>query len=240
MSAVVIGVSHQPGIGFAVAKRFALEGLRVGIVGRQREKLEQCAASIAAACPGAVVRGEAADAGDKDAVSTALGALAEAHGVPEVLVYNCSARPFPAANVADADPASYRTHLDTSVFGLLHAAQAVIPGMRSRGSGTIIVTGATASLRGSAGTSAFSVGKMALRGLAQSLAKEEAPHGIHVCHAVIDGMVDMPLINQFMPDVEEGRLIDSDAVADTYWALHRQPKRCQTFELDIRPHLAKW
>ena len=69
---------------------------------------------------------------------------------------------------------------------------------------------------------------------------QEAENGIHVCHAVIDGMVDMPIINQFMPDAPAGRLIDPDAVAEAYWGLYKQPKTCFTFEIDIRPHLAEW
>ena len=124
--------------------------------------------------------------------------------------------------------------------GALNCVHAVLPGMRERKRGTIIFTGATASMRGAPKFASFSAQKMALRGMAQSLAKEMAPEGIHVAHVVVDGMVDMELIRNFMPDVGEGRLIETAAAAETYWHLHTQPQRCFSFEVDIRPHQAEW
>ena len=112
--------------------------------------------------------------------------------------------------------------------------------MREQGAGTVLFTGASASLRGSSRFGSFAVSKTGLRALAQSLCKEEAKHGVHVGHVVIDGLVDMPLINKFMPDASKGRLMDTSAVAEVYWQLHMQDKRCQTFEMDLRPHEAEW
>lgn len=82
--------------------------------------------------------------------------------------------------------------------------------------------------------------KAGLRVLAQSMNKELSKEGVHVAHVVVDGMVDMPVIHQFIPDAPEGRMLDTEAIADSYWHLYQQPKRCFTFELDLRPHEATW
>lgn len=112
--------------------------------------------------------------------------------------------------------------------------------MRARGAGSVIFTGASASLRGSARFGSFAVAKTGLRALAQSLAKEVATDGVHVSHVVIDCMVDMPVINQFFPDASKGRMLDTAAAADYYWTLAQQGKRCFAFETDLRPHESQW
>ena len=239
-AAVVVGVSHRPGLGFAVAKRFAAGGMKVGIVGRQPDRLDECRRDILAAVPGAEVECVECDATDPAQVKTAFGKLRAAHGAPSALVYNLSARPFPPTTIADCDPARLEADWRTGAFGAMLCVQEVIGDMRANGEGTVLFTGASASLRGSKRFGSFAVSKTGLRALAQSLAKEVAPDGVHVAHVVVDAMVDMPVIKQFMPDAPSGRLLDTDAAAEAYWQLHMQTGRCFTFEIDVRPLEAEW
>jgi len=240
MAAIVVGVSYVPGIGFAVAKRFAQAGLRVGIVGRTEEKLKHAKAEIEAMVPGAQVTSAVGDVTDKNSIDAAFMALIYAMGAPSVLVYNVSSRPFPTSTVADVDPERLLNDYRAGPLGAVHCAQAVIPGMREAGEGTIIFTGATASMRGAKGFGSFSASKAGLRALAQSLAKEEMNNGIHVVHAVVDGMVDMPAMRGYAEanNIPQGRLIDTEAIAETYFQMHMQDKRCMSFEIDIRPYLS--
>ena len=239
-AAVVVGVSNRPGLGFAVAKRFAAGGMKVGIVGRQPDRLDECRRDILTAVPGAEVECVECEATDPAQVKPAFGKLRAAHGAPSALVYNLSARPFPPTTIADCDPARLEADWRTGAFGAMLCVQEVIGDMRANGEGTVLFTGASASLRGSKRFGSFAVSKTGLRALAQSLAKEVAPDGVHVAHVVVDAMVDMPVIKQFMPDAPSGRLLDTDAAAEAYWQLHMQTGRCFTFEIDVRPLEAEW
>jgi len=241
MAAIVIGVSNVPGIGFAVAKKMAAEGLKVGIIGRQLGKLEAAKAAILKEVPSAVVSCETADATKKEQIEAAIDKLQSSNGPTTCLVYNASARPFPKVSLAEATVDRVEGDFTIVVLGALLASQAVLPEMRKMGRGTIIYTGATASLRGAENFGPFCIAKSALRTMAQSMAKELAPEGIHVAHVIIDGMVDMPAIRGFAGnDIEQDGLLDPDSIAESFFMLHSQNKRCFTFELDVRPCLAKW
>ena len=239
-SAVVVGVSHRPGLGFAIAERFARGGMAVGLIGRQAERLEECKQEILRAVPDAQVEYVQCDATDPSAVASAFAGLKAAHGSPDALIYNLSCRPFPPTPVAEITPERLESDWRTGPLGALLCVQQVVPSMRERGSGTILFTGASASLRGSANFGSFTASKSGLRVLAQSLCKELGPEGIHVAHVVIDAIVDMPLINQFFPDATPGRKLDPEGAAEYYWQLHAQDKRAFTFESDLRPHEAQW
>jgi len=119
--------------------------------------------------------------------------------------------------------------------GAFYAAREVLPAMVEAEHGTILLTGASAALRGKAKFSALAVGKFGLRALAQSLAREFGPQGIHVSHVVIDGQIDSPSIHEKMPDREEHTLLSPDAIAETYWQLHMQDRTAWTLESDLRP-----
>ena len=212
-AAVLVGVSYSPGLGNAIAKRFAEGGLKVGIIGRQPERLEACKRDILQAVPGAEIECVAADATDPEAVKAAFSSLRAAHGEPEALVCNLSGRPVPPTKVADVTPERLESDWRTGPYAALLCVHEVLPAMQRRGAGTIVFTGASASLRGSPKFGSFAVAKGGLRCLAQSLAKEVGPDGIHVAHVVVDGMVDMPVINQFVPDAPKGRLLDPAAAA---------------------------
>jgi len=120
------------------------------------------------------------------------------------------------------------------------AARRMVP----RGRGTILFTGATASLRGRPGMAAFAGAKSALRALAQSMARELGPEGVHVSHVIVDGAIDMPWIRENFPKIVEERgeeaLLSPDAIAESYWQLHAQPRSAWTHELDLRPHVEPW
>jgi len=236
---IVVGVSYEPGIGFAVAKRFAAEGMKVGMIGRQASRLTAASASIKDSIPGACVDTSVADATNPEEIKVAIAGFEKKHGPCKVLIYNVSARPFPPQEVADCPPERFVEHFNSNVMGALHCVQAVVPQMRETKAGTIIFTGASASWRGTAKFGFFGAAKMGLRSMAQSLAKELNPLGIHVAHVVIDGMVDMPVIHQFVGK-PPGRMIDTDAIADVYWMLHCQKPHCFTFEIDVRPNAASW
>ena len=119
--------------------------------------------------------------------------------------------------------------------GAFYAAQSVLPAMLEQGRGTVILTGATASMRGSAKFSALATGKFALRALAQSMAREFGPQGIHVAHAIIDGQIDTPRVRSMSPDRDASTMLSPDAIAEAYWQLHRQDASAWTHELDLRP-----
>lgn len=239
-AAVVVGVSYEPGLGFAVAKRFAEGGLAVGIVGRQPERLEECKRKILESVPNAIVTAVAADATDPAQVEKAFSALRQEHGPADVLVYNLSCRPFPPTAVADLDVSRLESDIKTGPVGALLCVKQVLPSMREAGRGTILFTGASASLRGNAKFGSFTVAKTGLRALAQSLCKEVAADGIHVAHVVVDALVDMPVIHQFFPNASPGRMLDTTSAAQLYWQLYMQDKRCMSFEVDVRPFEAQW
>jgi NAD(P)-dependent dehydrogenase (short-subunit alcohol dehydrogenase family) len=119
--------------------------------------------------------------------------------------------------------------------GAFYAAQQVLPAMVEAGRGTVLLTGATASLRGSARFSALAVGKFGLRALAQSMAREFGGQGVHVAHVVIDGQIDTPKARAMSPEREEHTMLSPDAIADAYWWLHTQDPTAWTLELDLRP-----
>jgi len=119
--------------------------------------------------------------------------------------------------------------------GAFYTAREVLPAMVDAGRGTILLTGASAALRGKARFSALAVGKFGLRALAQSMAREFGPQGIHVSHVIIDGQINTPRIKEMSPDREEHTLLSPDAIAETYWQLHSQDRTAWTLELDLRP-----
>jgi NAD(P)-dependent dehydrogenase (short-subunit alcohol dehydrogenase family) len=119
--------------------------------------------------------------------------------------------------------------------GAFYGARQVLPAMLGAGRGTVLLTGATASLRGSARFSALAVGKFGLRALAQSMAREFGPQGIHVAHVIIDGQINTPRMREMSPEREEHTMLSPDAIAETYWQLHVQDPTAWTLELDLRP-----
>ncbi|MDN5697303.1 MAG: SDR family NAD(P)-dependent oxidoreductase [Rubrobacter sp.] len=227
--AAVIGVG--PGLGSAVARRFAREDYAVALVARREESLAGARQEIEET--GGTALAVTADATDPASVAKAFERIREELGDPEVLVYNAGA--FQMGGILEVEPEKFDECLRANCSGALYAVQQVLPAMVEAGRGTIILTGATAALRGGARFSALATGKFALRALAQSAAREFGPQGVHVAHTVIDGQIETPALRQRSPERDESTTLAPDAIAETYWQLHVQDPRAWTLELDLRP-----
>jgi len=201
-------VGAGPGVAYAVAKRFAVEGFAVVLLARRAESLEQMRAQLAADVPGAPVAIYTADAGDAIGLADALTKISRTQEAPSVLVYNAAALHEGKPSEMDAD--TLGADLRVNVVGALAAAKAVLPGMRERGAGTILFTGGGLALYPSAGYASLSIGKAGLRALALTLHEELKPEGIHVATVTIAG------------GVETGTHFDPELIAGEYWRLHAQ------------------
>jgi NAD(P)-dependent dehydrogenase (short-subunit alcohol dehydrogenase family) len=227
--AAILGVG--PGLGAAVARRFAREGFVVALMARKEESVAGVREEIED--EGGTALPVTADATDPASVEMAFGRVRGAFGDPEVFVYNAGA--FQMGGVLEIPPDRFDECFRANCAGAFYAAQQVLPAMVEAGRGTILLTGATASLRGSARFSALAVGKFGLRALAQSMAREFGPQGIHVAHVVIDGQINTPRVSERFPDREAHTMLSPDAIAETYWQLHIQDHTTWTLELDLRP-----
>jgi NAD(P)-dependent dehydrogenase (short-subunit alcohol dehydrogenase family) len=175
----------------------------------------------------------AADATDAASVASAFGRVREELGEPEVFVYNAGT--FQMGGILELSPEQFDDCFRANCSGAFYGAQQVLPAMVERGRGTIILTGATAALRGSARFAALATGKFGLRALAQSMAREFGPQGIHVAHVVIDGQINTPRLREAQPDRDESTTLSPESIAETYWQLHAQDPTAWTLELDLRP-----
>jgi NAD(P)-dependent dehydrogenase (short-subunit alcohol dehydrogenase family) len=232
--AAVLGVG--PGLGAAVARRFAGEGFVVAMMARREESLAEIRQDIEH--DGATALPISADATDADSVAAAFGTVRAELGDPEVLVYNAGA--FQVGGVLEISPDQFDECFRANCAGAFYAAREVLPAMVEAGRGTILLTGASAALRGKARFSALAVGKFGLRALAQSIAREFGPQGVHVSHVIIDGQINTPSMREMFPDREEHTLLSSNAIAETYWQLHTQHRTAWTLELDLRPSVERF
>jgi NAD(P)-dependent dehydrogenase (short-subunit alcohol dehydrogenase family) len=237
-SVLVVGAGDATG--GAIARRFAREGLVACVTRRSADKLEPLVAQIRA--EGGEAHGFASDA-RKEVDVEALVAHIEREVAPiEVAVFNIGANV--RFSVAETSERVYRKVWEMGALAGFLMGREVAKAMVARGRGTILFTGATASLRGSAGFAAFAGAKHALRALAQSMARELGPKGIHVAHVVIDGAIDTRFIADNFPERyalrEQDGILAPDAIAENYWNLHRQPRSAWTHELDLRPWLETW
>eukprot|EP00850_Spirogloea_muscicola_P019933 SM000202S05904 [mRNA] locus=s202:141789:143681:- [translate_table: standard] len=238
--AVVVGAG--PGLGFAVAKRFARGGFQVALLSRSQgkappspHKLQKLAEQVISEVQGQAYAIEI-DATNPAAVKQAFEAV-RSLGSVQVLVYNANAPfPQPKPKFTDIPVERFESALKALCLGAFCCAQEVLPVMEAAKKGTIIFTGATGSLRGGAGLSELACGKFALRGLAQSLAREYQPQGIHVSHVIIDGSINTPRAKEYLANFDEEKLLSPDAVAEAYWQLHQQHRSAWTQELDLRPY----
>ena len=227
--AAIVGVG--PGLGAAVARRFAREGYAVALLARREESLAGAREEIEA--EGGTALAVTADATDHESVSAAFEKVRSELGDPEALVYNAGA--FQMGGILEITPEKFDDCLRANCSGAFYAAQQALPAMVEAGRGTVILTGATAALRGSARFAALATGKFALRALAQSMAREFGPQGVHVAHTVLDGQIETPRLRESSPDREESTTLSPDSIAETYWRLHVQDPRTWTLELDLRP-----
>jgi len=234
--AVIVGAG--PGIGAAVATKFAKEGYAVALLVRTDSKLEPLQKKIEEL--GGTALSLSCDASDEKSVTSAFSSIRSKLGDPEVLVYNASAGPF-GATVLETTTDNFIKGWRTSCLGAFLCAKEVLAKMVEREKGTILLTGATASWRSNGGFSAFAVGKFGLRALSQSLAREYGPKGIHVSHIVVDSPVESERARGWVASKYKDGIIPKDALlnptdlAEQYWNLHQQSRSCWTLELDVRP-----
>ena len=231
--AVVIGVGA--GLGAAIAKRFAA-GYTVALVARSADYLARLAREIEDG--GGRALAVAADVAQAAAITSAFTTIRDQLGAPDVLVYNAAMRPF--GRLLETKPSTFENTWRVNTFGAFLAAQEVAPAMIERGRGVMLFTGATAGIKPFPTSAAFGPAKFALRGLAQLLARDLGPQGIHVAYVNVDGPIDMPFIRQRMPDAKEEDLLKPAAIADTYWHLAHQDPSAWTQELDVRPFKEKF
>ena len=236
--ALVIGAGESTG--GAIARRFAREGYSVCATRRNADKLQPLIDRIAA--DGGKARAFGSDARKESEVVELVQAIERDIGPIEVCVFNVGGNVrFP---IRDTTARVYTKVWEMAALaGFLvgrEAARVMVP----RGRGTIIFTGATASLRGGKGFAAFAGAKHALRALAQSMARELGPEGVHVAHVVIDGAIDTPFIRENFPEryalKEQAGILDPEAIAENYWQLHLQRRSAWTHELDLRPWMEAW
>ncbi len=236
--ALVIGAGDATG--GAIARRFAAGGLTACVTRREADKLAPLLQSIRAT--GGVAHGFGSDARREDAVVALVEQIEREVGPIEVLVFNIGAN-VPCSVLEETARKYFKIWEMACLSGFLNGRE-VAKRMVTRGRGTIIFTGATAGLRGSANFAAFAGAKHALRALAQSMARELGPRGIHVAHVVVDGAIDTEFIRSNFPEryalKAEGGILDPDHIAENYWHLHAQPRDAWTFELDLRPYMERW
>jgi NAD(P)-dependent dehydrogenase (short-subunit alcohol dehydrogenase family) len=233
-TAFILGIG--PGLGASLARRFARGGFSVALMARSRANLEPVEKEIASS--GGKAASFEVDAGDARSMSDAFDAAKRALGAADVFVYNAGA--FQMGAVVDTTPEDFERCWRANCFGGFLGARLVAPDMITKKRGTILFTGATASLRGGARFSCLAVGKFGLRALSQSLARELQPQGIHVAHVVVDGQIDTPRVRGMSPGRARETMLSPDAIAETFWQLHAQDATCWTQEMDVRPSTEKF
>jgi len=226
--------------GGAIARRFAREGYVACVTRRSADKLEPLVAQIRA--EGGEAHGFGSDARKEADVETLVNHIEREIAPIEAAVFNIGANV--RFTIAETTERVYRKVWEMGALAGFLMGREVSREMLPRRRGTIVFTGATASVRGSAGFAAFSGAKHALLALAQSMARELGPQGIHVAHVVIDGAIDTRFIAENFPEryalKEQQGILSPEAIADNYWHLHRQDKSAWTHELDLRPWMETW
>lgn len=220
--ALIVGAGE--GLSASLARLFAREKIRIALAARKIEKL-------GALCNETGARAFACDATNPEEVERLFGLVERELGTPDLVVYNASARA--RGPLLDLVPADVQQSIAVSAFGGFLVAQQAAQRMLPNKHGAILFTGASASVKGYAQSAPFAMGKFALRGLAQSMARELAPQGIHVAHFVIDGGIKSAARQeaQDRPD----SMLDPDAIAMSYWSVLQQPRNAWTWEMELRP-----
>jgi NAD(P)-dependent dehydrogenase (short-subunit alcohol dehydrogenase family) len=229
MTEVVLIVGAGEGLSASLARRFARDGARVVLAARTPAKLRDVAAETRAQA----MRCDATVRADVEALFAECDA---GPGAPDVVVYNPSGRL--RGPLVDLDPEAVKQALEVSAYGGFLVAQAAAKRMLRKGRGTILLTGASASVKGYAQSAPFAMGKFALRGLAQSMARELHPQNVHVAHFVIDGGIRSA--SRPVPAESPDSLLDPDAIADTYFNVARQARSAWTWEVELRPWVEKF
>lgn len=228
--AVIAGVGT--GLGAALARKFVQEGCSVALLSRSSAYIKNLSAKLTASGHTAVPI--PTDIMDAEQVKQSFNRIREELGDPDILVNHAGNPAW--GSFANLTPEAFEGAWRVCTLGGFLCSKQVVPGMLKKGGGCILFTGATSAVRGRADALAFSSAKFATRGLAASLAREIGPHGIHVAHVIVDGIIDTPGLYQRYKLRADEPLLEPDAIADTYWALVQQERSAWTFEVDVRPH----
>lgn len=229
--AVIVGIG--PGLGAALVRRFAHE-YRVAMVARSADYLDKLGAEIRAA--GGNAASFPANVGVAEQIAAAFEKIRRELGAPEVLIYNAGAGPF--GSLAEVSPEQFENCWRINAFGAFLCAKQVVGDMAARGRGVVLFTGATAGVKAGARSAAFGPAKFALRGLAQSIARDLGPKGVHVAHVNVDGVIDIP--GRSFPGLKPEDMLKPDAIAETYWHLAHQDRSAWTMEAEVRPFKEKF
>jgi len=228
--ALVAGVGR--GTGGAVARRFAAGGYRVALVARSEPRLKEFEAeldgSLALPC----------DITDPAALEAMLERCRAELGEPDIVIHNAARGVW--GSFLEIDPAEVEANFQVNTMSLLHLARAVAPAMIERGTGAIIVTGNTSAWRGKPTFSGFAPTKAAQRILAEAIARELGPQGIHVAYVVIDAIIDLRWTRRQFPDIPEERLAKPDDIAETVFQVAHQPRTAWSFNVELRPYAETW
>ncbi|MEL6257981.1 MAG: SDR family NAD(P)-dependent oxidoreductase [Pseudomonadota bacterium] len=238
-NAIILGAGTIQGLGGAIARRFAREGLHVFVSGRTLSKVETVAQAIrddggqatAIAC-------DVTSPSDQDALFTA----AEAAGPIAAVLYNAGNNALIPFEKLTAE--QFEDVWRVGCLGAFHTAKRALPTLERQGRGTLVFTGASGSLRGKPNFAHFASAKGALRNLAQSLAREYGPRGVHVGHIIIDGVIDGERaregFGEYLASLGEDGALQPGAIAEAFWTLHAQPRSAWSHELDLRPFKEAW
>lgn len=228
--ALITGVG--PGTGTALARRFHEGGYQVAMMARNAERLatleQELPGSIAVPC----------DVSDPQALENALGAMESKVGVPKVVIHNAVGGAF--GNFLDIEPEILERNFKINVMGLLHLGRWSAPRMERAGGGALIVTGNTSAIRGKANFAGFAPTKAAQRILAESMAREMGPKGVHVAYLMIDAVIDLPWTRERNKDATDDYFIKPADIAQEAWHIAHQPRSAWSFLTEIRPFGERW
>ena len=237
---LIMGVGVAAGVGAAVARKFAGAGYHVIIAGRTLEKLDATAGAIIAG--GGSIEAVVADVTVQDDQHRVFEIVRERNLPVAAVIYNAGSN-LPI-KFSDLSPEQFEDFWRIGCFGAFLTSRLAIPLLSEQGSGSLFFTGASASLRGRPNFAHFAVAKAGLRNLAQALAREYGPLGIHVAHVIIDGVVNGDIVRgrfaDYLESLGDDGALDPDAIAEAFWALHSQPASAWTHELDLRPYKESW
>lgn len=234
-TAVIAGVG--PGLGASIANRFASEGVDLGLLARSADYLDDLADGMETD-HGVAVATVPTDLAEVEQIDRAFEVIRDELGPVDVLVNHASGGAW--KGIRELDPAEFEHAMRVGPLGGLRASQHAVEDMLGRDGGTVIFTGATSSVRGNDGAAAFSAAKFAVRGLAESMARDLGPEGVHVAHVVIDGQILTPAAKERAPNRDEETFLDPDAIAETYWHLVEQDRSAWSLEVDVRPHVEEF
>lgn len=229
-TAVIAGVG--PGLGAAIARKFANEGCNIVLLSRSSPYIINLSNRLEGT--GIKVLPIPTDITKATQVEATFEQIRGEFGAPDILVNHAGNAAW--GNLSELTPEAFESAWRVCTLGAFLCVKQVVPDMLEKGNGTILFSGATSAVRGRAGAIAFSSAKHAMRGLASSLAREVGPHGIHVAHIIIDGIINTPSLRERYQLDEGEPLLEPDAIADTYWALVQQDRSAWSFEVDVRPH----